>query len=86
MQFNCFNRGISRLALAVKRFYSIGLNEVELTSTRYKDHVQRGDFARLNESDINVFQGILGKDRILTDPADLELHNTDWIRIVRGII
>jgi hypothetical protein len=65
----------------LRRFFS---SQVELTSVRYKDHVKRGDFATLTEGHISFFEGLLGKPRVLTDPSDLEQHNTDWLRIVRG--
>jgi len=83
--FNSFRKGIpSSLSILNRSYCFVSTADVELTSVRYKGTVKRGDFSTLTDSDLGVFEGILGKDRILTDPSDLELHNLDWIRSVRG--
>lgn len=53
-----------------------------LTKDRYK--VQRGKYASLTDKDVRVFEEIVGKTRILTDDADVEAYNVDWLRSVRG--
>ncbi|XP_049857866.1 D-2-hydroxyglutarate dehydrogenase, mitochondrial isoform X1 [Schistocerca gregaria] len=56
---------------------------VELTSERYPD-VRRGNFSKLNPGHISFFESILGKNRVLTDRADVESYNVDWMKMVRG--
>lgn len=51
---------------------------------RYKDHVQRGNFATLQPDDIAFFRATLGENRVLTEESDVEGYNVDWLRIVRG--
>jgi len=63
---------------------SLKTSDVELTSVRYKDHVQRGNYAKLESQDIAYFKDLLGKTRVVTDTSDLEGHNVDWLKIVRG--
>ena len=57
-------------------------SQVELTSKRYK--VSRGNYAALTGKDVEYFESILDKSRVVTDPSDLEGHNTDWLHMVRG--
>ncbi len=59
--------------------------DVELTSERYKGHVERGDYAHLASEDIAFFRDLLGKSRVITDSAELEGYNVDWLKMVRGI-
>ena len=53
-----------------------------LTKELYK--VERGNYATLSDKDINTFEEIVGKTRILTDPSDVEAYNVDWLHSVRG--
>ncbi|GLH15671.1 Alkyldihydroxyacetonephosphate synthase [Gryllus bimaculatus] len=57
--------------------------QVELTAVRYPE-VKRGNYSELTDRHIKFFENILGKDRTLTDPADVEAYNVDWIKMVRG--
>ncbi|CAG0914616.1 unnamed protein product [Notodromas monacha] len=54
----------------------------EYTSKRYS--VKRGDFSCLEDRDIVFFKHLLDKNRVLTDPFDLEKYNVDWLKTVRG--
>ena len=63
------------------RYYSV---QPELTSIRYQDQVKRGNFATINDRHVSFFERILTKQRVFTDPLDLEGPNTDWLRSVRG--
>lgn len=54
----------------------------ELTSKRYP--VTRGQFSQITGDDINFFVNLLGSHRTITDAAELEGPNTDWLGIVRG--
>lgn len=47
-------------------------------------HVKRGNFAELNDSHLKFFEELVGKDRIITDAAECESYNIDWIKNVRG--
>lgn len=58
--------------------------DVELTSVRYKDHVQRGNYATLQPDDIAFFRETLGENRVLTEESDVDGYNVDWLGIVRG--
>lgn len=57
------------------------LGSVPLTSEKY--NVQRGDFNKLCDADINFFKKLLG-DRVVTEESDLEFWNTDWLKTVKG--
>lgn len=57
---------------------------VELTSVRYKDHVQRGNYATLQPEHVSFFREKLGDSRVITDGTDVDAYNVDWLRIVRG--
>ncbi|XP_003384734.1 PREDICTED: D-2-hydroxyglutarate dehydrogenase, mitochondrial-like [Amphimedon queenslandica] len=52
-----------------------------LTAQHYD--IKRGDYSKVNDVDIELFQSVLG-DRVLTDPALVEPYNVDWMRIMRG--
>lgn len=54
---------------------------VPLTTERRPELV-RGDFARLEDSDVSFFQRILGQGSVLTQ--DLDAFNIDWLRTCRG--
>lgn len=54
-----------------------------LTRDQYK--VQRGNYASLTDQDINAFEKIVGKTRILTGGDDVEAYNVDWLHSVRGM-
>ena len=57
---------------------------VEFTSVRYPK-LKRGGYSRVEDRDVSVFERILpGGSRVITDPADLVGHNTDWIKTCRG--
>ena len=51
-------------------YYSSEINSVPLTTDRYPN-VKRGDFAILQESDVNFFESIIGANRILTQEDEL---------------
>ncbi|XP_026287639.1 D-2-hydroxyglutarate dehydrogenase, mitochondrial isoform X2 [Frankliniella occidentalis] len=53
-----------------------------LTKDRY--NVQRGNYATLTDRDVSFFEQIVGKSRILTDAADVEPYNADWLHSVKG--
>ncbi|KAJ9600104.1 hypothetical protein L9F63_009615 [Diploptera punctata] len=63
-----------------QRFYEA---QVELTSVRYAG-VKRGNYAQLSEKHVQQFERILPKERVLTDPSDVQSYNVDWLRMVRG--
>uniref|UniRef100_A0A1B6H1T9 D-2-hydroxyglutarate dehydrogenase, mitochondrial n=1 Tax=Cuerna arida TaxID=1464854 RepID=A0A1B6H1T9_9HEMI len=56
--------------------------KIKLTKDVYP--VKRGNFAVLNDSHVQQFESILGKERVLTDPDELDSYNVDWIKMVRG--
>ena len=45
--------------------------EVELTRHRYPN-VKRGNYSKLEENDVKVFQSIVGNTRVLTQPDELD--------------
>ncbi|KAH7985989.1 hypothetical protein HPB49_026171 [Dermacentor silvarum] len=47
-------------------------------------HERRGPYAVLNDADVATFERLLGPSAVLTDPADTEAFNVDWLRICRG--
>nr|XP_020143683.1 D-2-hydroxyglutarate dehydrogenase, mitochondrial [Microcebus murinus]XP_020143684.1 D-2-hydroxyglutarate dehydrogenase, mitochondrial [Microcebus murinus]XP_020143685.1 D-2-hydroxyglutarate dehydrogenase, mitochondrial [Microcebus murinus]XP_020143686.1 D-2-hydroxyglutarate dehydrogenase, mitochondrial [Microcebus murinus]XP_020143687.1 D-2-hydroxyglutarate dehydrogenase, mitochondrial [Microcebus murinus]XP_020143688.1 D-2-hydroxyglutarate dehydrogenase, mitochondrial [Microcebus murinus] len=55
--------------------------EVMLTQERYP--VRRLPFSTVSEQDLATFEHIM-PGRVSTDPAELEAHNVDWLRTVRG--
>ncbi|CAG9771240.1 unnamed protein product [Ceutorhynchus assimilis] len=65
-----------------KRSLAIGSKIPELTKDRYP--VRRGEFAILNKEHLQFFTDLLGTQRVVTDPAECESYNIDWIRSVRG--
>lgn len=55
----------------------------QLTHEKY--NVQRGDYGKLEEADINHFLSILGSDSgLIRDAGDLEAYNQDWMRKYQG--
>ncbi|EDV20735.1 uncharacterized protein TRIADDRAFT_60696 [Trichoplax adhaerens] len=58
-------------------------DNVELASNRYD--IQRGNFAKATQQDINYFKDILSsQSAVITDAEELIGSNTDWLRVVRG--
>lgn len=62
------------------------MNNLEIKFTKDVYKVKRGDYAVLNDTHLQLFENILSKERVLTDPHDVESHNIDWIKMVRGTI
>ncbi|XP_050307084.1 D-2-hydroxyglutarate dehydrogenase, mitochondrial [Anthonomus grandis grandis] len=54
----------------------------DLTKDRYP--VNRADFATLGDKHLQFFRDLLGPQRVITDPAECEGYNVDWIKAVRG--
>lgn len=46
--------------------------------------MKRGDYATITTADLKHFESILSPDRCITDPNDIELHNTDFFYKYRG--
>ena len=46
--------------------------------------VPRGNYAKLSENDLNFFEQILSKERIITDNKELEIYNFDWMKKYKG--
>lgn len=58
-------------------------SSVELTSVRHPEII-RGNYSRLTEDDLSVFRNILTTNRCVSDPADVESYNVDWMKSYRG--
>jgi len=46
--------------------------------------LKRGNFAILNDNDVQFFERILDKNQMLTDPEDVQPFNKDWLGMVCG--
>lgn len=46
--------------------------------------VTRGNYATISDADVAHFESLLGENRIITDPADIQPHNIDFLSAVRG--
>jgi len=46
--------------------------------------VHRGKFNEIHDDDISFFQTVVGAQHVITDYSDLEMHNVDWMRSIRG--
>ena len=68
-------------AMSIARRAMSSAAAVELTSLRYPG-LKRGQFANIEQGDLDHFRAVLGSDGVLTD--DLDGYNTDWLRTVRG--
>ena len=64
-----------RLAQISKRF-------VSLTAEKYP--VQRGDYSKLTDADLDTFKTILSPKQMLTDAEDLVAFNQDWMKKYTG--
>jgi len=75
----------TNLVISAGSYSSIKLSDVELTSKRYKNHVHKDtNHGQLKADDVTYFRDYLGESRVVTDASDLEGHNVDWLRMVRG--
>lgn len=52
------------------------------TQDRYP--IARGRFSSITDSDIKHFESLLGANRVITDAADIQPHNIDFLQAVRG--
>ena len=59
-------------------------SQVELASVHFKDEISRKNFAFLNDIDLDYFKTILETNQIVQDPEELEIHNVDCYRMVKG--
>ncbi|XP_034118664.1 uncharacterized protein LOC117577829 [Drosophila albomicans] len=50
--------------------------------TQITDHVQRGNYATLNDKDVSHFEQLLGKNHVLTE--DLDGYNVCFLKRIRG--
>ncbi|KAJ8875194.1 hypothetical protein PR048_023089 [Dryococelus australis] len=71
-----------RKLLSVQQWRKLS-SATELTAERYPN-VKRGNYNVLSDSHIQFFESILGRERVLTDTADVEPYNVDWLKMVRG--
>ncbi|GFO13968.1 D-2-hydroxyglutarate dehydrogenase, mitochondrial [Plakobranchus ocellatus] len=55
---------------------------VTLTSSQFTN-LPRGPYSVVNDQDIQFFKKVL-QGRVTTDSNELEFHNTDWLKTVRG--
>ncbi|KAH8042310.1 hypothetical protein HPB51_021394 [Rhipicephalus microplus] len=55
-----------------------------LMSSSSRVHENRGPFATLSDVDVATFERLLGPSAVLTEPADMEAFNVDWLRTCRG--
>lgn len=55
----------------------------ELTSIRYK--IQRGPYSKLTDEHVNYFEGLLDRNRVITDPDECDGYNIDFANTVRGM-
>lgn len=78
---NCLKKNLN---LTNRRCFSLSRYNWtdQLTSKRYP-HLKRGQFAVLNDSDLNVFEKII-PGRVLNDSLVLDSYNTDWLKIYKG--
>lgn len=51
---------------------------------RAQPEEERGGYGRLGDADVALFERLLGPSAVLTDPADMEPFNQDWLRTCRG--
>lgn len=58
--------------------------ETQITLTKDVYDIKRGDYAIINDADLQHFERILTNDRVLTDANDVASYNVDWIKMVRG--
>ncbi|VEN44639.1 unnamed protein product [Callosobruchus maculatus] len=73
-------RGKLSAGVPYARGYAAALPQ--LTKDRYQ--VQRGNYASIQDSDIQFFKDILGPTRVITDPDECIGYNVDWSSSVRG--
>ncbi|XP_077511735.1 D-2-hydroxyglutarate dehydrogenase, mitochondrial-like [Amblyomma americanum] len=68
------------LARCARRCSQLGWRHA--STDRVQEH--RGPYATLGDADLAVFERLLGPSAVLTDPADTETYNIDWLRTCRG--
>ncbi|XP_066915161.1 D-2-hydroxyglutarate dehydrogenase, mitochondrial-like [Clytia hemisphaerica] len=83
-----YSRGLKRLITSLnknKGYLSVGVrcSSVDYTYKNY-NVPRRDNLKKVEESDINYFKSFLG-DRVVTDVDELEVHNRDWLNLVRGM-
>lgn len=58
------------------------LRSFAILPPQISDHVQRGNYAELNDKDVSHFEQLLGKNHVLTE--DLEGYNICFLKRIRG--
>ncbi|KAH7956729.1 hypothetical protein HPB52_012215 [Rhipicephalus sanguineus] len=58
------------------------LGRRHVSSSRVHEH--RGPYATLSDVDVATFERLLGPSAVLTEPADMEAFNVDWLRTCQG--
>ncbi|KAK5646932.1 hypothetical protein RI129_005396 [Pyrocoelia pectoralis] len=74
---------VTTLVSFIRRCSTLSKSLPELTKDRYPN-IKRGDYAELNQNHLDYFHGLLGQNRVLSDPSDCEMYNIDFIKGVRG--
>ena len=54
-----------------------------LTKDRFPN-LKRGNYAVLQDGDVQYFEKVLDKNQVLTNPAEIEPFNKDWLGMVCG--
>lgn len=75
-------RAAATLKCYIKRSYTTGSKQVELTSTRYPG-LKRGQYSEVTDEDIRAFETFV-PSRVVTNLDEILPHNVDWLRMVRG--
>jgi FAD/FMN-containing dehydrogenase len=50
----------------------------------WQGSLNRKPFKQLEDKDVEYFKSFLSKHSIVTDPIDLEPHNQDFTKMIRG--
>jgi len=65
------------------RQFRRGVATLQLTKDRYPE-TKRSNYALLTDKHVQTFERIIGPERVVTDPSELECYNVDWLKTCKG--
>lgn len=53
---------------------------------QFRYDVQRGEYSSVEDKDVSFFEKLIGSQYVIKDKDEVEGHNVDFLRSVRGRI
>lgn len=81
--FNTFRLSYPSKRISVENQHLLRVFNIYKYNSRFSSSL-RGNYNTLNINDIEYFQSVLASSRIIQEPNELDMYNTDWLKSHKG--